>query len=296
MSEALRIDAHQHFWDIESGRYTWPTPAEGPIYRTYEPDDLAPELASAGIDGTILVQTVNTLDDTDSMLATADRQPFVLAVVGWVPLTNARAADAALDARPHARLRGIRHLVHHEPDPDWLLRDDVAAGLDAVERRGLMFEIVAVFPDHLRLVPIVADRHPGLTLVIDHLANPPFRSEGWPIWQEQLRRAAERPNVAAKLSGLDTAAGPGWTRAEIRPAVDAALEAFGSDRLMFGSDWPVCRAQSTYRDVIVAIESLISRLTPSERDAIMGGAATRIYGLGDVAAPLPSSRRQPQAS
>lgn len=284
MTSPLRIDAHQHFWDIESGRYTWPTPAEGPIYRTYTPVDLASELASAGVDATVLVQTVNTLEDTDAMLATADRHPFVGAVAGWVPLIDARAAEAALDARPHPRLRGIRHLIHHEPDPEWLLRDDVAEGLDVIARRGLAFEIVAVFPDHLRLVPIVADRHPDLTFVVDHLANPPFRSKGWSIWHDQLRRAAARPNVAAKLSGLDTAAGPGWTPAEIRPAVDAALEAFGADRLMFGSDWPVCRAVSTYQDVIGALERLASALTPRERGAVFGGTAARIYGVPQVTA------------
>lgn len=279
MTEPRRIDAHQHFWDIDSGRYSWPTPADGPIYRTYAPDDLGPELAAAGVDATVLVQTVNTLDDTDSMLSTADRQAFVGAVVGWVPLTDARAAEAALEARPHPRLRGIRHLIHHEPDPEWLLRDDVAAGLEVLARHRLAFEVVAVFPEHLRLVPVVADRHPDLTIVVDHLANPPFRSEGWPTWHEQLRGAAARPNVTAKVSGLDTAAGPGWTPAEIRPAVDAALEAFGPDRLMFGSDWPVCRAQSTYRDVIGAVERLLAPLTAGERRAVLGATASRVYRL-----------------
>ncbi len=279
MSDPIRIDAHQHFWDVESGRYAWPTPADGAIYRTYSPAELEPELGPAGIDVTVLVQTVATLDDTDAMLAAADGHPFVGAVVGWVPLANARAAEAALDARPHPRLRGIRHLIHHEPDPDWLLRADVADGLDVLARRGLSFDVVAVFPDHLRLVPVVADRHPDLTLVLDHLAKPPFRSVGWSTWHDQLRRAAARPNVAAKLSGLVTAAGPGWTREEIRPAVEAAIDAFGPDRLMFGSDWPVCRLVSTYREVIDAIEGLVSQLTVPERRAVLGGTATRVYGM-----------------
>jgi L-fuconolactonase len=228
VSDQIRIDAHQHFWDVESGRYTWPTPAEGSIYRTYTPADLEPELGPAEIDATVLVQTVATLD---SMLALADRHPFVGAVVGWVPLADSRAAEAALEARPHPRLRGIRHLIHHEPDPDWLLRGDVADGLDVLTRRGLSFDIVAVFPNHLRLVPAVADRHPDLTLVLDHLGKPPFRSAGWSTWHDQLRRAAARPNVVAKLSGLDTAAGPRWSPEEIRPAVETAIDAFGPGRL-----------------------------------------------------------------
>ncbi len=279
MSDPIRIDAHQHFWDIESGRYAWPTPADGAIYRTYTPADLEPELGPAGIDATVLVQTVGTLDDTDSMLAAVDRYPFIGAVVGWVPLHDVRAAEAALDARPHPALRGVRHLTHHEPDPEWLVRGDVAEGLELLARRGLTFDIVAVFPEHLRLVPAVADRHPDLALVVDHLANPPFRSAGWSTWREQLRRAAARPNVTAKLSGLDTAAGPGWTPDEIRPAVEAAVEAFGPRRLMFGSDWPVCRQGSSYREVVEAMEGLVSQLTPSERSDILGGTAARIYGV-----------------
>ena len=279
MSDPIRIDAHQHFWDIESGRYAWPTPAEGAIYRTYTPADLEPELGPARIHATVLVQTVGTLDDTDSMLAAVDRHPFIGAVVGWVPLHDVRAAEAALDARHHPALRGVRHLVHHEPDPEWLMRGDVSDGLELLARRGLSFDVVAVFPEHLRLVPAVADQHPDLTLVLDHLAKPPLRSAGWSTWHEQLRRAAARPNVTAKLSGLDTAAGPGWTPDDIRPAVEAAIEAFGPRRLMFGSDWPVCRLVSSYREVVDAIEGLVAQLTPSERSDILGGTAARIYGV-----------------
>ncbi len=246
------------------------------------PADLEPELGPAGIDATVLVQTVATLDDTDSMLAMADRHPFIGAVVGWVPLDDVRAAEAALDARHHPALRGVRHLIHHEPDPEWLVRDAVSDGLELLARRGLSFDVVAVFPEHLRLVPVVADRHPDLALVLDHLAKPPFRSAGWSTWHDQLRRAAARPNVVAKLSGLDTAAGPGWARDEIRPAVEAAVEAFGPQRLMFGSDWPVCRLASSYREVIDAIDGLVSQLTASERSDVLGGTAARIYGVPDA--------------
>lgn len=275
-----RVDAHQHFWEIESGAYAWPTAADGAIYRTFGPEDLEPELAAARIDATVLVQTVDTLDDTDAMLGAAARNPFIAGVVGWLPLLDAHAMAAALDARGDGRLRGVRHLIHHEPDPDWLTRRDVGAGLALLEERGLPFDIVAVFPRHLRLVPIVADRHPALVLVIDHLAKPPFRSDGWDRWLDELRRAAARPNVMAKLSGLDTAWGPGWDAARILPAVDVALEAFGADRLLFGSDWPVCRSVSTYRAVIDATDALVASLSPTEREAIMGATADRIYRLG----------------
>lgn len=279
MSDPVRVDAHQHFWDIESGQYAWPTPADGAIYRTYSPTDLEPLLGPARIDATVLVQTVGTLADTDAMLAAADRYPFIGAVVGWVPLDDARGAEAALDARPHPRLRGIRHLIHHESDPDWLLRGDVSDGLRMLARRSLSFDIVAVFPDHLRLVPVVADRHPDLALVLDHLAKPPFRSDGWATWHDQIRRAAARPNVVAKLSGLDTAAGQGWTVDEIRPSVDVAIEAFGPGRLLFGSDWPVCLQVSTYGRVVDATERWLAELSDDERAAVLGGNAERVYRL-----------------
>jgi L-fuconolactonase len=283
LAEPVRIDAHQHFWDIESGRYAWPTPADGPIYRTYTAGDLQPELVAAGIDATVLVQTVDTLDDTDAMLATAHRHGFVAAVVGWVPLTDARSTNEALDARPDPRLRGVRHLIHHERDPEWLLRDDVAVGLGILAERGLTFDVVAVFPDHLGLVSIVADRHPNLTLIIDHLAKPPIRSEGWARWREQLEKAAARPNVVAKISGLDTAAGPGWSDAEIRPTVEVAIEAFGPSRLMFGSDWPVCRLVSTYGEVVGAVARLVASLSALERADILGATAVRVYGIAAAA-------------
>jgi L-fuconolactonase len=273
-----RIDAHQHFWDLSTGLYDWPSAAEGPIFRSFKPDDLAPELAAAGIDGTVLVQTTDSLADTDSMLEIAASHAFVAAVVGWVPLTDADAAATELD-RWSGRLAGIRHLVHREADPEWLLRADIQDGLALLAERGLPFDVVAVYPLHLRLVPIVAARHPDLVLVIDHLAKPPFRREDWDGWVRDMRAAAQSPLVFAKVSGLDTAAGAGWTADELRPSLDVALEAFGADRLLFGSDWPVSRLVSTYGEVVAATEDLVARLSESERAAIMGGTATRVYRL-----------------
>lgn len=284
-----RVDAHQHFWDVESGDYAWPTPADGAIYRTFGPDELAGELRAAGIDRTVLVQTVDTLADTDSMLRAAHEQPFIAGVVGWVPLGDRDAAEQALDARGGGALRGIRHLIHQEPDADWLVREANQAGLDMAAERGLVFDVVAVFPRHLGLVPAVADRHPRLTLVIDHLAKPPYRGDGvdgadaWAAWVGDLRAAASRPNVHAKVSGLDTAAGPDWTVAELAPAVDVALDAFGPDRLLFGSDWPVCRSVSSYLEVVQATDAWLAALTVDERAAVMGGTATRVYDLGPAA-------------
>jgi L-fuconolactonase len=278
------VDAHQHFWDLETGQYSWPTAAEAPIHRTFAPEDLAPALRAAAIDATVVVQATDSLADTDAMLDAGSRHPWIAGVVGWLPLEDRPAAERQLDARG-GRLCGVRHLIHWEPDPAWLLRPDVQAGLDLLAEQRLPFDVVAVFPDHLSLVPAVAAAHPELVLVIDHLAKPPFRSHGWDRWVKDIRRAAKRPTVCAKVSGLDTAAGPGWTVDELRPAWEIALDAFGPDRLMFGSDWPVCRLVSSYGEVVSAARQLVAELTPSERDRVLGGTAIDVYQLSVSRAP-----------
>jgi L-fuconolactonase len=280
-----RVDAHQHFWDLGSGGYSWPTAAEAAIHRTFRPEDLAPELRSAGIDATVVVQATDSLADTDAMLDVAVRHPWIAGVVGWLPLADRPAAERELDAR-RGRLCGVRHLIHWEADSEWLLRADVQTGLDLLAEQRLPFDIVAVFPDHLPLVPAVSTAHPDLVLVIDHLAKPPFRSDGWDRWAKAMQRAADCPNVHAKVSGLDTAAGPGWTVDELRPAWDVALDAFGPERLMFGSDWPVCRLVSSYDEVVSAAGELVAELSPSERDRVLGGTATEVYRLAPSLARL----------
>ncbi|HEX5147830.1 MAG TPA: amidohydrolase family protein [Candidatus Limnocylindrales bacterium] len=275
---ALRVDAHQHFWNLESGLYAWPTAAEPAIHRTFTPDDLAPEVHATGIDATVVVQATDSLADTDAMIAAAGAHAWVAGVVGWLPLADRAASEEALEARA-GRLCGVRHLIHWDADPEWLMRPQVQPGLVLLAERGLPFDVVAVFPRHLPLVPAVADAHPDLVMIIDHLAKPPFRAAGWELWVEAIRRAAARANVFAKVSGLDTAAGPGWTVEEIRPAWDVALDAFGPDRLLFGSDWPVCRLVSTYREVAAAARALVAELTTSEQDRILGGNAIRLYRI-----------------
>ena len=281
-----RVDAHHHFWDLGSGRYAWPTAAEASIHRTFGPEDLAPELRTAGIEATVVVQAADSLADTDAMLDAAGRYPWIAGVVGWLPLSDRSAAERELEVR-RGRLSGVRHLIHWDADPGWLIRPDVQPGLSLLAEEHLPFDVVAVFPDHLPLVPAVAAAHPDLVLVIDHLAKPPFRSHGWDRWVSDIKRAAACPKVRAKVSGLDTAAGPGWTVDELRPAWDVALEAFGPDRLMFGSDWPVCRLVSSYHEVVSGARDLVAELTLAEQDRVLGGTASDVYRLS-----LPSALRQ----
>jgi L-fuconolactonase len=288
---AVRIDAHHHFWDLESGLYPWLTTAEPAIRRTFSPAELEPELMAAGIDATVLVQAADSLADTDAMLDAASRHSWIAGVVGWLPLADLNAAERALDARSarSGRLCGVRHLIHWDADPLWLTRPDVQPGLRLLAKAGLPFDVVAVFPGHLPLVPAVAAAHPDLVMVIDHLAKPPFRSPGWDRWVTDIARAAGCPTVYAKISGLDTAAGPGWTVDELRPAWDIALERFGPSRLMFGSDWPVCRLVSSYGEVVSGTLELIAELSPTERDRVLGGTAIDVYDLSLPMAPHPTN-------
>jgi L-fuconolactonase len=274
----VRVDAHHHLWDLSTGMYSWPTPAETAIHRTFTADELAPELEAAGVDATVVVQATDSLADTDAMLVAAEGHPWIAGVVGWLPLADRACAARELDRR-RGRLCGVRHLIHWERDERWLLGPKVQSGLGLLAREGLPFDVVAVFPRHLQLIPAVAAAHPDLVLVIDHLAKPPFRSEGWDRWVAEIRQAAHIPTVRAKVSGLDTAAGSGWTVDELRPAWDVVLEAFGPARLMFGSDWPVCLLASTYQEVVGATVELAAGLSAAEQARVMGGTAVETYRL-----------------
>ncbi|TDC58453.1 hypothetical protein E1281_01230 [Actinomadura sp. KC345] len=279
------IDAHQHFWNLDRVAYPWLTPDQGPIHRTFEEGDLQPDMDACGVEGTVLVQAADSYADTDYMLEVADRWPRVRAVVGWVPLTRPDEAAAALDRyRRDPRYVGVRHLIHDEPDPDWLLRPEVREGLDALAERELAFDVVAVLPRHLEHVPLLAERHPELRLVIDHLAKPPIAGRGREPWAGLLARAARHPNVYAKVSGLNTAADPEtWTAAVLRPYVEHALELFGAGRLMFGGDWPISVLAGGYRKVWDETVKLLDDLAipPGDRARLLGGTAADFYRIPD---------------
>jgi L-fuconolactonase len=277
----VKIDTHQHFWNLDEVDYPWLTPAYGPLYRTYEPPELEPQLKAAGIDRTVLVQSANSYADTDSMLAHADTYDWIGAVIGWVPLLEPDEAGRALDRYGrHRKFRGIRHLIHEEPDPDWVVQDRVIEGLKVLAERAMIFEVVAVFPNHLKHVPTLAERVPGLTLVIDHLAKPPIKERDMEPWLTQLTAAARYPNVYAKVSGLNTAADwTSWSAADLRPYIDAAIDRFGADRLMFGSDWPVCVLAGDYARVWAETNRALEGRPRHESDAILGGTAVRVYTI-----------------
>lgn len=275
---ALIVDAHQHFWREDA---PFLNEAWGSLCRTFAPEDLAPELAEAGVDGTVIVQSDHSYADTESMLRQAAENDFVLGVVGWVPLLDVGESERALDRFcAQSEFCGVRHLTHILPDPDWLLQDELLPGLRLLAELDLSFDVVSVQPRHLENVSVLADRIPDLKIVVDHLSKPPIRERGWEPWATLLARAAERPNVYAKISGLNTAADhESWSAAELQPYVDHALEVFEPRRLMFGSDWPVATVAGDYQKVWRATNEVLAPLSDGERDAVLGGTAIEFYGL-----------------
>ncbi|MEU5533476.1 amidohydrolase family protein [Streptomyces sp. NPDC020362] len=279
----MTVDAHHHVWDLSVRDQGWITgPALRPLRRSFGLADLEPETRAAGVDRTVLVQTVTVPEETPELLALAAASDLVAGVVGWTDLTRPGVADelARLREMPGGRfLKGIRHQVQSEPDPDWLLRADVQRGLAAVAGAGLVHDLV-VLPHQLPACSKAAASLPHLTFVLDHLGKPPIAAGEREPWTTHLRSLAALPNTVAKLSGLVTEADPAsWRVADLRPYTDTALEAFGPDRLMFGSDWPVCTLAAPYAQVHAAARELTSGLGEAERSALFEGTARRVYDL-----------------
>jgi L-fuconolactonase len=282
------IDAHLHLWDPAEG-YAWLAGVAEGLRRPVTADEAEAALAAAGVDAGVLVQADDTAADTDRMLAAA-RRPWVAGVVGWVPLEDEARAAAELERRcAEPKFRGIRHLVHNDPRAEFLELPAVRASLARVAAHGLAFDVPDAWPRHLAQASDLAAALPELTVVIDHLAKPPFGTEEWEAWAEALRRAAALPNTVAKVSGLH-AAGVAHPAEVVRPAWDLALEAFGPERLMYGSDWPMTAAAGGYDSTWRQLSALIDELSPPERDALYAGTARRVYRLPQLPEAAPATR------
>ncbi|WP_326613652.1 amidohydrolase family protein [Streptomyces scopuliridis] len=277
------IDAHHHIWDLSVRDQDWITgPAMAPLRRNFTLADLDAETRAAGVSATVLVQTIGVPEETPEFLAAADGSDLVAGVVGWTDLTAPGVADtlAALRELPGGdRLVGIRHQVQGEPDPEWLLRPDVRRGLAAVAAAGLVYDLV-ILEHQLPAATKAAELLPGLTFVLDHLGKPPIAGGATEPWAGLVRELAARPNTVCKLSGMVTeAAWDSWTAEGLRPYADTVLDAFGPERLMFGSDWPVCRLAATYGEVLDAARTVTDGLSEDERDAVFRDTARRVYAL-----------------
>jgi L-fuconolactonase len=277
------VDAHHHLWDLGVRDQDWITgPALAPLRRDFLLDDYRQLAEAHGIAASVVVQTVTVTEETPELLALAAASDLIAGVVGWTDLTAPDIADriAALTERPGGgKLVSLRHQVQNESDPDWMTRADVLRGLAAVDQAGLVYDLVIThgqFGQAIRAAAAV----PGLRFVLDHLGKPPIASGRTEPWAADLRQLAALPNTSAKLSGLVTEADwHRWKVADLRPYAEAALDAFGPDRLMFGSDWPVCTLAGSYSGVLAAARELTEQLTPAEREAVFSGTAATVYRL-----------------
>jgi L-fucono-1,5-lactonase len=270
------IDAHHHLWDPSTREYPWLAGLD-PIRRPYTVDDLR-RVSTA--DGTVLVQTVASSVETDEFLATAAASDgLVRGVVGWVDLTGPGVADRLAELRERGPLVGIRHQVENEPDDGWLLRADVLRGLTAVAGAGLGYDLL-VNPGQYASAAEVADRLPDARFVLDHAGKPPIAGGEMVGWAAAITEISRRPNVFCKLSGLVTEADwSGWRVTDLAPCADHVLAAFGPERVLFGSDWPVCELAASYDEVLGAARTLTASLSDTERNEVFDGTARRAYRL-----------------
>jgi L-fuconolactonase len=275
------IDCHQHFWVFGKRKHTFPPPVGNRLDRSFTPDDLRPELKQAGVDATIIVQSLNDLGETEEFLGLQKSVDYVAGVVGWVPLADPKACAAALEQLPaHGKLVGIRHLMNYEPDPEWLLQPTVRESLGLLAKANMVFEAIPVSDAQFESVLTVARETPSLKIVLNHMGNPPVPDKGWEPWATQIARAAELRNVSVKLSaGLALVMKWKWSTDEVRRYADHTLGLFSPDRVMAGSNWPVVVLGGSFTEVWQGLTDLLNGLTPTERAAVLGGTATRIYGL-----------------
>jgi len=273
------IDSHQHFWQVGRFDYPWMSPELGVLYQDFSPGDLQPILEECGIAETVLVQASNSLAETQWLLSLADQNSFIAGVVGWVNLMDDQVEGQLDEFTSHAKFKGVRHLVESEPADDWLTQPQVISGLRSLAARGVRYDML-VHTRHLKHVRTVADSCSDLNMTIDHLAKPPVASGERDEWKKEITMVASYPNVQCKLSGLVTEADhKSWRPENLRPYVDCVLDCFGAERLMFGSDWPVCLLAASYNQVFESMQELLADLNAADQDRIFGGNAANFYGL-----------------
>jgi len=273
----MNIDAHQHFWNPARGDYGWLQPGTV-LYRTFGPDDLAPQIQAAGVGGTILVQAAATAAESDYLLDITRRTPFVLGIVGWIDLA---APDAVAQVRARAAdplFLGLRPMLQDIAQHDWIMQPELAPALAAIAEEGLVFDALAR-NNQLRVVDDLAARYPTLSIVLDHGAKPKLgNAASMAAWRADIARLARRPNVTCKLSGLVTELPQGGGAAQVKEAADILFAEFGPQRLLWGSDWPVLTSShfnGNYHAWHAEAQGLIA--AHGATAAVMGGSAARIY-------------------
>ncbi len=272
-----RVDSHQHFWRYLPAEYPWIGPGMEALRRDFLPADLQPLMQQSGIDSCIAVQARQHLAETRWLLQLADNHPFIAGVVGWVDLRSGLVQEQLEELCSHPRFCGVRHLVQDERDDDFLLLEEFQRGVSLLSSSGLVYDIL-IRPCHLPVAIRFVDSFPDQLFVLDHLAKPSIGAEDRTEWEKGLLALGKRHNVCCKLSGMVTEADwSRWRTVDFRPFAEAALEAFGPQRLLFGSDWPVCELAASYQDVVALAERLTVHLSEAERSLIWGENARRIY-------------------
>lgn len=289
MTAPLVIDAHHHVWDLTVREQDWLNgPGLEPLRRNFSPGDLRPLAHSAGVAASVLVQTVTVPEETPEMLALAASDSLIAGVVGWtaLPAPDVAGTLEALRQLPGGdTLVGIRHQVQSEPDPQWLVRDEVLRGLNAVADADLAYDFV-ILPHQLPAATAAARRVPHLRCVLDHAGKPDVAAGELQPWAAELRRFATEPNTVCKLSGLVTEAHwDDWSVQDLHPFTEIVLDSFGPDRVMYGSDWPVCTLAAGYGEVLDAARALTDGLSEGERAAVFGATAQRAYRLATSGVP-----------
>lgn len=279
------IDTHIHVWDLEKAAYTWLTNDASLLNITYSIEQLTPHLSKAGVTQGILVQAANNFEDTDMMLEVAAETDWVTGVVGWLPLMDPEATEEAITKKylKNTYFKGCRHLIHNEANAKWLMQDQVIESLKILDGYHLTYDVVGTNTDHLKTAIQVAEKLPGLKLVLDHLNQPPIvTKEKYGVWGEMMKEAAQYKNLHVKISGLGTTAGNGgnWTKDDLKPYIMHVLELFGTSRCFCGGDWPICLLAGTYEKAWLAYRQIFSEeFTPDEQEQLLYKNAASFYHL-----------------
>jgi L-fuconolactonase len=277
----VKIDTHQHFWRYNPVEYGWMQARMESLKRDYLPADLAPLLAAAGFDGTVSVQARQSLEESRWLLELADQNPFIRGVVGWVDLCDPKVELHLEPLAQHPKFRGVRHVIHDEPDDRFMMRKAFVRGIGRLADFGLTYDLL-LFPRHLPMACELVRLYPEQRFCLDHIAKPLIEDHVIEPWAGYIRRLAEFPNMYCKISGMVTEADwAGWEPADFRPYLDVVFECFGAKRLLVGSDWPVCTLAASYSAVMQIAAEYIDRLSSEEQAEVWSGNAKRFYGLPD---------------
>jgi L-fuconolactonase len=273
----MRIDAHQHFWRYNRDEYGWIDNSMTALRRDFLPEDLKPELRRAGFDAAIAVQARQSLDETRWLLELAGAEPAIFGVIGWVDLRSPAVRDQLAEFAKHPKFLGVRHVVQSEPDDRFLLRPDFLRGISGLEEFGLTYDIL-IYTKHLPVAAEFVGRFPRQKFVLDHLAKPPIKTRQLQPWEGGIRAIARFPNVMCKVSGLVTEADwKNWKPEHITPFLDVAFDAFGPERLMIGSDWPVCAVAASYEQTMKLVETYLQQFSERDRNFVLGGNAQKLW-------------------